>query len=61
VRVKLLSVPSGSGFDSLRAGDEVDFPPEDAVRLIEQGHAAPIAEVQVERAVKKPAPEKRKK
>lgn len=58
--VKLLSVPSGSGFDSLRAGDEVDFPPEDAVRLIRHGVAVPV-EPKVERAVKAPAVEKRKK
>lgn len=51
MRVRLLSVPPGSGFDSLRAGDEEDFPPEDAVRLIKQGFAVPVAPP-AERAVK---------
>lgn len=59
MRVRFVSIPIGSGFDHLQAGDEVEFPPEDAVRLVKRGIAVPVAPP-VERAVKAPV-EKRKK
>lgn len=44
---------------NLIPGDEADFPQAEAIRHIEAGHAVPVAEQKVERAVKKPAKEKR--
>ncbi|TDH35716.1 hypothetical protein E2A64_10290 [Pseudohoeflea suaedae] len=46
---------------SLNPGDERDFPQDEAIRLIEAGYAAPVAERKVEKAVKAPAPERRVK
>lgn len=45
----------------LNPGDEADFPQAEAVRLIEHGVAAPAAQSAIERAVIKPAAERRKK
>jgi len=46
---------------SLGPRDEHDFPQDEALRLISAGYAAPVAEIQIERAVAPPAPERRGK
>lgn len=56
-RVKMVVGLSGPTY-CLNPGDEADFPQAEAVRLIEHGIAVPLAE-KIERAVKKPATEKR--
>ncbi len=45
---------------SLNAGEETDrFTNAEAIRFIEAGHAVPVSESKVERAVQKPVKEKR--
>jgi hypothetical protein len=56
--IRLLVGLSGPAF-SLGPGDERDFPQAEAVRLIEAGFAVAVLDRKTERAVKKPAPEKR--
>ena len=46
---------------SLKPGDEADFPHDEALRLISAGYAVPVVDELIERAVKRPAPERRKK
>lgn len=46
---------------TLGPGDKRDFPQAEAVRLIDAGFAVPVSEPVTERAVKKPAPERRRK
>lgn len=46
---------------SLIPGDEADFPDNEAINFIQAGFAVAVAEVKTERAVKKPAREKRVK
>lgn len=59
MRVKLLvGRPEAGRF--LQPGDEHDYPQDEALRLISGGYAAPVAAAKVERAVKPPAPERRK-
>lgn len=60
MRVKLLVGLSGpTGI--LEPGSEYDCEAGEAIRLIERGFAAPVSEPKIERAVAKPAREKRKK
>lgn len=56
--VRLTTGLSGPAY-SLGPGDERDFPQDEALRLIAAGYAVPVSETKVERAVKRPAPEKR--
>lgn len=58
VRIRMLVGISGMDF-SLSPGDETErFSRAEAIRLIESGQAAPVAEPKVEKAVRK-APERR--
>lgn len=57
--VKLLVGLAGSAY-VLDPGDEFHFPDDEAVRLIEAGHAIPVSTEQIERAVASPALERRK-
>lgn len=59
MKIKMLVGLSGPTI-TLSPGDEHDFPNDEAVRFIEAGFAVPVAEIQVEKAVKKPITEKRK-
>ena len=45
---------------NLIPGEEADFPTEEALRFIKAEIAVPVTEQKTERAVKAPAPEKRK-
>lgn len=56
--VRLLVGLSGPAY-SLGPGDERDFPPEEAVRLIKAGYAVPASDRAAEAATKLPAPERR--
>lgn len=56
--VRLLVGLSGPAY-SLGPGDVRDFPKDEALRLIEAGFAVAALERKSERAVKRPAPEKR--
>ena len=58
--VKMLVGLSGPAY-SLGPGDERDFPQAEATRLVGAGYAVPVAERNIERAVAKPAIEKRGK
>jgi hypothetical protein len=59
VKVKLLVGLSGPAY-TLDPGDEWEFEAAEAQNLIAAGFAIPVAEKKIERAVKKPALEKRK-
>ena len=56
--VKLLVGLAGSAY-VLDPGDEFHFPDDEAVRLIEAGHAVPVEKVIIERAIADAAPERR--
>ena len=56
--VRMLTCLSGPEF-SLDVGDERDFDQAEAIRLIEAGYAVPVENLRPERAVRKPAPERR--
>lgn len=56
--IRLLVGLSGPTY-SLGPGDERDFPPNEAVRLIEAGYAVPVSDRVPETATKLPAPERR--
>lgn len=58
MRIKLLQSRAGVDF-SQNAGEEIDAPEAEAIRMIEAGQAIPAAP-KIERAVKAPV-EKRKK
>ncbi|HEY1071499.1 hypothetical protein [Brevundimonas sp.] len=59
MKIKMLTSLAGDDF-ALSPGDETDrFADDEAGRLIEAGFAAPAIEDKIERAVKKPAAEKR--
>lgn len=59
MKIKMLTSLAGADF-ALAAGDETDrFGDDEARRLIEAGYAAPVVEEKIERAVKKPAAERR--
>lgn len=58
MRVRMLTGLSGPAY-SLASGDEHDFDQAEAIRLIEAGYAVPVEKSKIERAVKKPAPERR--
>lgn len=53
MKVKMVVGLSGPTY-CLNPGDEADFPQAEAVRLIQHGVAVPVAERQIERAVKAP-------
>lgn len=54
MKIKLLVSFAGADF-ALDAGAETDrFPDAEAIRMIEAGYALPAADVEVERAIKKP-------
>lgn len=59
MRVRLTTGLSGPAY-SLAAGDERDFPRDEALRLIGAGYAVPVSERSPERAVKPSAPERRR-
>jgi hypothetical protein len=44
---------------SLEAGDEHEFPQDEAIRLIKEGFAVPVAKPEIELAVKEPPAETR--
>lgn len=44
---------------SLEAGDEQEFPQDEAIRLIKEGFAVPVVKSEVELAVKEPPTETR--
>ncbi|WP_421925485.1 hypothetical protein [Neoaquamicrobium sediminum] len=59
MKLKMLVSMSGADF-TLRPGEETErFASKEAQRLIDAGFAVPATEDKPERAVKKPAPEKR--
>lgn len=58
--VRMLAGLSGPAIN-LSPGDEYDCEQAEAIRWIEAGIAAPVVGEVVERAVKAPAPERRKK
>lgn len=59
MKIKMLTSLAGDDF-ALAPGDETDrFEGDEAQRLIQSGYAVPVVEEKVERAVKKPAGEKR--
>ncbi|HYE49583.1 MAG TPA: hypothetical protein VEB20_08330 [Azospirillaceae bacterium] len=59
MKLKMLTSMSGADF-TLAPGDETErFTGAEAGRLIAAGYAVPVTEPEVERAVKKPAKERR--
>jgi hypothetical protein len=56
--IRMLVGLSGPAY-TLSPGDERDFPPDEAARLIAAGYAVPASEQPIERAVRRRAPEKR--
>lgn len=56
--IRMLVGLSGPSY-SLAPGDEREFPDDEAMRLIEANFAVPAAHHEPEKAVKKPAREKR--
>ena len=56
--MRLKATTPRTGID---VGQEFDRPEHIAIRLIEAGEAVPVAEPKIERAVKAPVVEKRKK
>lgn len=59
MKLKMLVGMAGAGY-ALSVNEETDrFSGDEARRMIEAGYAVPVAERETERAVKKPAPEKR--
>ena len=56
--IRMLTGIAGRGF-ALDAGDEHDFPADEAVRLIKSGAAVPVEAAPVERAVMTSPPERR--
>lgn len=60
MKIKMLVGLSGIEY-CLSPGDEREFPDNEAIRLIDAGYAVPAVEVEVERAVAQPAPERRAK
>jgi hypothetical protein len=59
MKIKMLSSMYGPDI-SRDPGGVYDVETKEAMRLIEGGHAVPVAEPKVERAVKTPPPETRK-
>ena len=59
MKIRLTTALSGP-MKSYSAGDEYPCDADEAQRLIAAGFAVPVTEVTVERAVRAPAPEKRK-
>jgi hypothetical protein len=60
MKIKMLTSIAGVDF-ALAVGDETTrFSDAEATRLIAAGYAVPVSEPVVERAVRKPAPERRK-
>jgi hypothetical protein len=61
VKIKMTASLAGPDY-SLNVGDETDqFDSAEAIRFIEAGFAVPVSETEIERAIKKPAMEKRVK
>lgn len=61
MKLKMIVGMAGTDF-SLSPGEETErFGADEAKSLIKAGFAVPVAEKQTEKAVKKPAPEKRTK
>ncbi len=59
MKIKMLAGFSGNDF-SVSPEEETDrFSDAEAIRMIEAGYAVPAEEAKVEKAAKKPAPEKR--
>jgi hypothetical protein len=59
MKIKMLAGFSGSDF-SVSPQEETDrFSDAEAIRMIEAGYAVPIEETRIEKAIKKPAREKR--
>ncbi|MBS7737934.1 MULTISPECIES: hypothetical protein [unclassified Chelatococcus] len=59
MKIKMLVGIAGTDF-ALSPDEETDrFSTKEATRMIEAGFAVPVADEKVERATKKPAPEKR--
>lgn len=59
MRIRMLVGISGPAL-TLEPGDRHDFPQDEALRLIAAGIAAPVAEIEIERAVLAPVVEQRK-
>lgn len=61
MKIKMLASFAGADF-SVPAGEETErFSNAECIRMIEAGYAVPVAEPKIERAVKAPVVEKRKK
>lgn len=58
MRVRMTTHIAGAGF-AYGPGEECEFPEADAVRLIASGASVPVAEADIEIAVRSDAPEKR--
>jgi hypothetical protein len=59
MKIKMLTSMAGADF-ALSVNEETDrFPDEEARRLLDVGYAVPVAEQEHEKAVKRPAKEKR--
>lgn len=56
--VRMLVGLSGPAF-TVEPGAEIEFPQDEAIRLIEAGYATPVNEQKIERAVMAPASERR--
>lgn len=59
MKIRMLTSFAGSDFTVAAKEETERFSDAEAVRMIEAGYAVPVAELKVERAVKRPAPEKR--
>jgi hypothetical protein len=60
MKITMLVGLAGNDY-ALSPGDQRDFPDKEAIRLIEAGYAAPVADEKIERAVAQQAPERRSK
>ncbi|MGN6549752.1 MAG: hypothetical protein ACTHJ3_07655 [Pararhizobium sp.] len=58
MKIKLLVSRSGPA-GAFNAGDEIDVSADEATRMIAAEQAVPVSEQKMEKAVKRPAPEKR--
>lgn len=59
MKIRMLVSMAGTDF-ALNVGEETErFADKEAARMVDAGLAVPVSEPKTERAVKKPAPEKR--
>lgn len=59
MKIRILTSMAGADY-ALNVGEETErFSDKEATRMIEAGYAVPVAEREIERAMKKPVKEKR--